>query len=183
MWSKVAMADRHDTRTPDRPMAPPGRGPDNRSGGALQGARERAPAPLEHDGPLGTETVLSLFGSTARAGVWVPSDRTRALAGFGNIKLDLRRAELPGGLTEFVAIALFGNVEVIVPEALDIELDGFAIFGNLDHRLAKRAKARELLGGLVGGGEERLPDRAHPEDTYVSIRGFAVFGNVTVTVV
>jgi predicted membrane protein len=106
-----------------------------------------------------------------------------ALAGFGNIKLDLRRAELPGGLTEFVAIGLFGNVEVIVPEALDVELDGFAIFGNLDHRPAKYAKARKLVGGLMGGGEEPLPGRAHPEDAYVSIRGFAVFGNVTVTVV
>jgi hypothetical protein len=177
------MADRHGTRAPDPPVAPPDRGPEKPSGGALQGARERAPAPLEHDGPLGTETVLSLFGSTARAGVWVPSDRTRALAGFGNIKLDLRRAELPGGLTEFVAIALFGNVELIVPQTLDVELDGFAIFGNLDHRLARLAKARELLGGLVGSGEERLPNRAQAEDAYVSIRGFAVFGNVTVTVV
>ena len=110
------------------------------------------------------------------------SERTVALAGFGNIKLDLRRAELPGGLTEFVAIGLFGNVEVIVPEALDVELDGFAIFGNLDHRPAKYAKARKLVGGLMGGGEEPLPGRAHPEDAYVSIRGFAVFGNVTVTV-
>jgi hypothetical protein len=164
-------------------MAPPDRGPENPSGGALQGARQRAPAPLEDDGPLETGTVLSLFGGTTRAGVWAPSDRTVAVAGFGNIKLDLRRAELPGGLTEFVAIGLFGNVEVIVPEALDVELDGFAIFGNLDHRSARRAKARKLLGGLMGGGEERLPNRAHPEDAYVSIRGFAVFGNVTVTVV
>ena len=177
------MADRHDTRAPDPPKAPPGRGPENRSGGALQDARKRTPAPLQDDGPLETETVLSLFGGTARAGVWVPSDRTVAVAGFGNIKLDLRRAELPAGLTKFVAIALFGNVEVIVPEALDVELDGSAIFGNLDHRLAKRAKARELLGGLMGGGEERLPNHAQPEDAYVSIRGFAVFGNVTVTVV
>jgi hypothetical protein len=177
------MADRHDTRAPDPPSAPPGRAPENPSGGPLQGPRERAPARPEDDGPLETGTVLSLFGTTTRAGVWVPSDRTVALAGFGDIKLDLRRAELPGGLTEFVAIALFGNVEVIVPEALDIELDGFAIFGNLDHRPAKRAKARELLGSLMGGTEERLPNRAHPEDAYVTIRGFAVFGNVTVTVV
>ncbi len=164
-------------------MAPRGRGPEKPAGGALQKARKRAPAPLEDDGPLETGTVLSLFGGTTRAGVWAPSDRTVALAGFGNIKLDLRRAELPGGLTEFVAIALFGNVELIVPQTLDVELDGFAIFGNLDHRLARRAKARELLGGLVGSGEERLPNRAHAEDAYVSIRGFAVFGNVTVTVV
>jgi hypothetical protein len=177
------MADRHDTRAPVRPMAPPSRGPENRSGGAIQGTRERASAPLEHAGALETKTVLSLFGGTARAGVWAPSDRTVALAGFGNIKLDLRRAELPAGLTEFVAIGLFGNVELIVPEALDVELDGFAIFGSLDHRLGKRAKARKLLGDLTGGGEERLPNRAHPENAYVSIRGFAVFGNVTVTVV
>ena len=177
------MADRHDTRAPDPPTAPPGRGPKNRSGGALQGTREHAPAPLEDHGLLETKTVLSLFGGTARAGVWAPSDRTVALAGFGDIKLDLRRAELPGGLTEFVAIALFGNVELIVPQTLDVELDGFAIFGNLDHRPAKYAKARKLVGGLMGGGEEPLSDRAHPEDAYVSIRGFAVFGNVTITVV
>ena len=177
------MADRRDSRAPDPPKAPPGRAPESPSGGALLDSRERAPAPLEQDGPLETGTVLSLFGATTRAGVWAPADRTVAVAVFGDIKLDLRRAELPGGLTEFVAIALFGNVEVIVPESLDVELDGFAIFGNLDHRPAKRARARKLLGDLMGGGEERLPDRAHPEDAYVNIRGFAVFGNVTVTVV
>jgi len=105
-----------------------------------------------------------------------------AVASFGDIKLDLRHAELRGGLTECVVIALFGNVDVIVPESLDVELDGFAVFGNLDHRPATRAKVRELLGSLVGGTGERLPDRAHPEDAYVSVRGYAIFGNVSVTV-
>jgi len=144
--------------------------------------RERAPAPLAPAGPLETGTVLSFFGATTRAGAWAPPDRTVAVAGFGNIKLDLRRAELPGGLTEFVAISLFGNVELIVPETLDVELDGFAVFGNLDHRTGRGAKARKLLGSMMGGAEERLHDRAHPEDAYVTIRGFAILGNVTVTV-
>lgn len=144
--------------------------------------RERSPAPLEQEGPLETGTVLSLFGATTRAGVWAPADRTVALSGFGNVKLDLRRAELPGGLTEFVAISLFGNVELIVPETLDVELDGFAVFGNLDHRTARGAGARRILGAIMGGAEERLPDCAHPEDAYVTVRGFAVFGNVIVTV-
>ena len=176
------MADRRDTRAPDPPTAPSDRAPESPSGGALQDARERAPAPLEQGGPLETGTVLSFFGSTTCAGVWAPADRTVAVASFGDIKLDLRQAEFPGGLTEFVAIALFGNVEVIVPESLDVELDGFAVFGNLDHRPATRAKARELLGRLMGGTGERLPDRAHPEDAYVNVRGYAIFGNVSVTV-
>jgi hypothetical protein len=177
------MADRDDNRAPHPPLAPPGRELEKPSGGALQGARERAPVAPAHDGPRETQTVLSIFGGTTRAGVWVPSERTVALAGFANVKLDLRRAELPGGLTEFVAIALFGNVEVMVPEALDVESDGSAIFGNLDHRLGKRAKARELLGGLTGGGEEPPRNPAQPEDADVNIRDFAVFGNITVTVV
>lgn len=143
---------------------------------------EHVPAPLEQDGPLETGTVLSLFGATTRSGVWAPADRTVALSGFGNVKLDLRRAELPGGLTEFVAVSLFGNVELIVPETLDVELDGFAIFGNLDHRTARGARVRKILGDMMGGAEERPADRVHPEDAYVTIRGFAVFGNVIVTV-
>jgi hypothetical protein len=176
------MADGGDSRAPDPAKAPPGHARESSSGGALQDSRERAPAPLEYDGPLETGTVLSLFGATTRAGVWAPADRTVAVAVFGDVKLDLRRAELPGGLTEFVAIALFGNVEVIVSESLDVELDGFAVFGNLDHRPAKRAKARELLGSLMGGTGERLPERPHPEDAYVNVRGYSVFGNVTVTI-
>ena len=62
----------------------------------LQSAGERAPAPREDDGPLETGTVLSLFGGTTRAGVWAPADRTVALAGYANIKLDLRRSSSKG---------------------------------------------------------------------------------------
>lgn len=176
------MADRRDSR-PAAPPAPPPSAPEIPSAGAVQETRGRAPAAPEYHGPPETETVLSIFGGTTRAGVWVPSERTLAVAGFANVKLDLRRAELPGGLTEFVAVGVFGNVEVIVPETLDVELDGSAVFGKLDQRPARRAKARELLRALTGGDEGRAPDRAHPEDAYVTIRGYAIFGNVTVTVV
>ena len=43
---------------------------------------------------------------------------------FGSVQLDLREAVLPGPEVDIEVKAMFGSVEVIVPEAVLVELSG-----------------------------------------------------------
>jgi hypothetical protein len=81
---------------------------------ARHGARSRG-YPCD-DGPDGHETAVSVFGNTSRTGPWAPPEEIRAVAGFGNVVLDFREADLPAGVTEVDAYAIFGNVVVKVVE-------------------------------------------------------------------
>jgi hypothetical protein len=71
-----------------------------------------------------------VFASTERSGRWRLPRRSVALALFGNVDLDLRQAELSGPRVSITALLLFGNVDVYVPESVDVDMGGFAIFGH-----------------------------------------------------
>jgi hypothetical protein len=49
---------------------------------------------------------------------------------FGDADIDLRQAELDGPVASLTAFVLFGNVDVYVPEAVDVDLSGIAVFGH-----------------------------------------------------
>jgi hypothetical protein len=129
------------------------------------------------------ETVVAVFGDTSRAGAWYPPDRLIAIAGFGNVKLDFRDADLPAGPTEIRPFAVFGNVEVIVPRHIDVELNGVSLFGSIKHT-TDRTAGRKLIDRVLG----KPPPAAAPlpeddEDRWLVVQGWAVFGNVKVKVV
>jgi hypothetical protein len=78
------------------------------------------------------------------------------------VELDLRDAELPAGGMELSAWAVFGGVEVVVPEGTHVELSGVAVFGG-----------REVSGGEGPAGPDAFVLRVH---------AVAVFGGVDVKV-
>jgi len=49
---------------------------------------------------------------------------------FGNIDLDLRQATLEGDVITIVAFGMFGAIDVYVPEGVEVDLHGFALFGH-----------------------------------------------------
>jgi hypothetical protein len=53
-----------------------------------------------------------------------------ALVVFGDTDLDLRRAELSGQTASIVAFVLFGNIDLYVPEGLEVDVGGLSIFGH-----------------------------------------------------
>ena len=130
------------------------------------------------------ETVVAVFGDSARSGSWVPPEHLLAIAGFGNIKLDFRDADLPEGPTEVRPFAVFGNVELIVPRHLDVELNGISVFGKIQHRSAHQA-GRKLIDRVLGRPAPSAASDAEEEDEdrWLVVHGWAVFGNVKVTVV
>jgi len=97
-----------------------------------------------------------VFASTERTGRWRLPRRSLALSLFGNVDLDLRHAELTAPRASITALLLFGNVDVFVPESVDVDLDGFGIFG---HRR--------------GWGQD-LP--SHAGAPLVDVRVFSLFG-------
>jgi hypothetical protein len=71
-----------------------------------------------------------LFGRTQRTGRWQLPRRGTAVVVFGDLDLDLREAELSGEVASITAVLLFGNVDVYVPETVEVDLGGLAVFGH-----------------------------------------------------
>jgi predicted membrane protein len=80
---------------------------------------------------------------------------------FGGVKLDLRRTELPEGVTYLTIESVFGGVEIDTPEEWAIEIRNESVFGGFsDKRLPAVGKGytdgRKLVvraSNVFGGGE------------------------------
>jgi predicted membrane protein len=85
------------------------------------------------------------------------------IALMGGCKLDLRRVTISGPLTVIRAYVVMGNVNVIVPEGVEVELDGLAVMGSRSLKL-KGAPAQPgapvvRIEGLVLMGDLTVRDR------------------------
>jgi len=169
--------DPHPPPTPDGPKA------------TAPAARERH---WEDDGPR--ETVVAVFGDTTRAGAWLPPERLNVVAGFGKVRLDFRRADLVPGPTEVRAVAVFGDVEILVDRDLEVDVNGVALFGKIRHASERdrklRARGRRLLDRVLAPPAPppapAPPAPAADEDddaSWLVVQGWALFGNVKVTIV
>jgi hypothetical protein len=73
--------------------------------------------------------VAVVFGRAQQTGHWLLS-RCLVLVAFGDCDLDLRRAELGGPAVSITALLLFGNVDVYVPEGVDVDGGGVTLGGH-----------------------------------------------------
>jgi hypothetical protein len=124
----------------------------------LEAIRSDLPAGLAVQGVRRRPKRLTgvVFGSTQRTGRWRLPRHALALSMFGDLDLDVRQAELSGPRASITALVLFGNVDVYVPESVEVDLGGLTVGG---HR-------REW------GGE--LP--SHPGAPLLEVRVLALFG-------
>jgi hypothetical protein len=117
------------------------------------------PAPPEEE-PVGlrpTRWVVGVFSGARRSGPWRPAEPTRAVAVFGSCQLDLTAMDL-APVTELEVFAVFGGIEVLVPEGVRVDLGGFALFGGRDdktsaysrpHGPVVRVDCRAVFGGVT----------------------------------
>jgi signal transduction histidine kinase len=78
-----------------------------------------------------TDHLRVVMGSIERRGPWtVPRDLAIRVL-FGNAELDLRDAVLEPGTTTFTVHVSMGNLELIVPPELPVELDIESVTGNV----------------------------------------------------
>jgi hypothetical protein len=120
-------------------------------------------------------TVVAVLGSRARTGPWRLPDRLRVFGVLGDVHLDLGSAAYAEEIVEISAWSLLGELDLEVPDGVEVELDGFQLFGTRRLRLAPvhpvpgtpriRVRARAAFSDILvrsPGGETGLADRFRP---------------------
>jgi hypothetical protein len=102
--------------------------------------------------------VISLMGNASRRGHWRVGKRTFVICSMGNATVDLRDAVLAGPEVSIHVLVSMGNVTIIVPEGVEVELSAIPLMGNrmdLTHSTSKHAKQgapRVRVSGIVSMG-------------------------------
>lgn len=104
--------------------------------------------------------MVAVFGDSTRRGRFTLDDESAAVAAFGDCTLDLSEALIEGPNPLVTAVAVFGDVTVIVPDGIEVDLEGVAIFGD------KRCTTGDTP--------------PVPGSPVVLVRAFALFGDVRV---
>jgi hypothetical protein len=123
-----------------------------------------APAPAGRPAPS-SRTIVNIIGDHSEVGRWRVPRRLRVVSLLGDCTLDLRGAlinedAMADGLVEITQVPLLGDVTVIVPDGVEVELGGLILLG--DRRV-------ELAPGA--------PSHGSP---CVKLRVFSLLGDVTV---
>jgi class 3 adenylate cyclase len=116
------------------------------------------PAPAAPIVPQRRATLFTgvVFGHTQRTGRLRLPRFSLALVAFGDTDLDVRRAQLSGPVASVVAFVLFGNIDVYVPEGVEVDLGGLSVFGH------RREWGRDLP--------------LHPGTPLLRVKVFSLFG-------
>lgn len=101
-----------------------------RVGAELVRVREGLPEHLvSRTGRSRMRLSLAAFGHLVRRGRLRLSRRTVAISAFADLDLDLREAEIDTRRVTVHVYTLFGNVDVYLPEGIDVEVGGLIVFG------------------------------------------------------
>jgi hypothetical protein len=76
--------------------------------------------------------LVGIFGGPTLKGRWRVARRMLALCIFAGVDLDMRRAELSDPVVTIWMVTIFGGVDIYVPQGVEVDLRGFAIFGGND---------------------------------------------------
>ena len=128
------------------------------------------PAPARPAG-LAPVRQRSIFGSLKRSGEWTVPAESRWESVFGDVVLDLRQARVTEAQTLVDAWTVFGDIELLVPEGVLVEVRTKTTFGDIKQEAgdaASPAAPRIVLIGSTFFGDvkvrarrtrERLADR------------------------
>jgi hypothetical protein len=106
----------------------------------------------------GEATAVAVFGGFERSGAWIVRPELTAVAIFGGGEMDFTEAVLTSHETVLTITAIFGGVDITVPDGMAVRNEGFAMFGG-----------------------HSVPREATPAGAPVLvIRGAAIFGGVDV---
>jgi hypothetical protein len=123
------------------------------------------PLPAEPSAPTPqrrsvTRWFIAVFGGSTRRGRQRLSGKVNVVAVFGGDDIDLRQAEVDAGELVINVFSLFGGPDIYVPDSVDVELTGLAIFGGNDEH-----------GGATP---------ARRGSPVIHVRSFALFGGADV---
>ena len=103
--------------------------------------------------------VVAVLGDSTQQGRWRPAEQTHAVAVMGDVTIDLCNAEVDADGITIEAVAVMGDVDVVVPDGVEVELGGVALLGD---------KTSSIEGVR------------HPGAPVVRVNAYAVMGDVEV---
>lgn len=149
------------------------------SGAQTRGELERLVRDLPADGGVGGVGALrsapgageivsvpvsnrAVFGDLSRKGPWRVPRRSRWDSVFGDVKLDLREAQVADAVVEIEAGTVFGDVELLVPEGVVVEVRARTFFGDVKQdagEVAPPGAPRIVLTGWTTFGDVKVRTR------------------------
>ncbi|WP_010540865.1 DUF1707 SHOCT-like domain-containing protein [Dietzia alimentaria] len=138
---------------------PPALWPDSRD--------DRTPA-SRVTGQTGTIASVAVMSGCDRSGPWTLATSHIAVAVMGGITIDLREAYLQSSEVTVRAFAVWGGIEILVPDDLNLVMDGFGLMGGF----AEESGAWEQ--------DPRPVRQAPPGAPTVRVTGLALMGGVGV---
>lgn len=121
--------------------------------------------PLVGSGGSRAGTQVAVLGDQRRVGRWRLGRRLRLIGVLGDWELDLRgalldREALTDGVVDVRYFSLMGDLTVVVPEGVEVELRGFDVLGDRSLELA--------------------PVPMRPGAPRVRLHAYVIFGDVSV---
>lgn len=104
--------------------------------------------------------IVGVLGDSKRRGSWRIDEEIGAVAVMGDVLLDLREAEVRTDVVDITAVSVMGDVKIIVPDGVHVDIEGMAVMGS------KRVDVQEAPRGM------KVP--------VVRVRAYAVMGDVKV---
>ncbi len=132
---------------------------------------EAAPGPRRVAATTPRVRNSAVFGDQRRSGAWIVPAEGRWESLFGDVKLDLREAQVAADEMRIDAGTVFGDIELLVPEGIVVDVRARTLFGDVRQEAgevgAPGAPRVTLTGGTVFGDvrvrhhrlRERLLDR------------------------
>jgi DUF1707 SHOCT-like domain/Cell wall-active antibiotics response LiaF, C-terminal len=119
---------------------------------------EPVATPSIETGPAAT-LAWTVFGDVRRAGAWSVPAEGRWRSVFGDVALDVREARVAHPEARIDARSLFGDVEILVPEGVEVEIRSRMLFGDIRKEPGEAAASgapRILLTGGTMFGDVRV---------------------------
>jgi hypothetical protein len=107
---------------------------------------------------------LCVMGERKLAGDWLNSDQATSFTLMGSTTLDLSNTALPPGRLKIDAIAVMGEIRILVPRGLPVRMSAFPFMGEAN----------------VHASVEQRVDRGQP---WVDVSGIAFMGSIIVKAV
>lgn len=117
-------------------------------------------------GGTGTTVSVAVMSGCERSGVWTIADSHTAVAAMGGIAIDLRDARLQSEEITIRAFAIWGGIEILVPDDLNLVVDGFGLMGGFAEESGTWKQ------------DPRPVRQAPPGAPTVRVTGLAVMGGV-----
>ena len=111
------------------------------------------PPQTTHTGAPQTDRAIAIMSGSVRKGEWTVAARIDALAFWGGVELDLRRATFSAQETTINCVAIRGGIEITGPPGIGVEVRGTGIMGGFEHVSATHPGApRVVITGLAFWG-------------------------------